>query len=159
MYAYSKCRFGITNGWAINKNIWFNFVKKIWINSDERFFDSIVETYFKTGFLVVPHASRTLDIGWGENALTCPLKKSEVQSKNEKSWVGSEPLELKDYKINQTMQQFVRSDFVLYKWYSPLTYAIFRLIRKLMLVLFKKEIDSTLPKYLIGSFINCIQKK
>ena len=57
------------------------------------------------------------------------------------------------------MKQFVRSDFVLYKWYSPLTYAIFRLIRKTMLLLLKKEIDSTLPNFLIGSFVNCIKKK
>jgi hypothetical protein len=91
-YSYGKFRYGISGqGSAMTKDTWrkinnLNLLQGI----SYKGFDSLVEDYFKTGFVISPYASRYLDEGWrGTHASPDPNHPYYIDL--QKSFVGSLP--------------------------------------------------------------------
>lgn len=129
-FYYSKFRYGVGNGWAISKKKWHSFFKPKWPQKDRIGFDSHLETACKMGFVIMPYASRTKDIGWGEKATFAPLHPSDLNKKNEHSWINSQPFHIQPYQYQPFLPFDLRDDCVHFHWYSPITYLFYRFFRK-----------------------------
>ena len=115
---YSLLRFGL-HGQAgvITSKTWRNLsIKKIRKNITTEGYDSWMEYYLKSGFMVTPNASRLKDIGWnGTHAPKDPNDKYYKES--EASWVGAEDLGLFGYSLKNSRHDW-RDDIRRYRWFS-----------------------------------------
>jgi hypothetical protein len=66
-FAYSRFRYGFGWGWTITRKTW-NEVKIIWASDFESHWDSAVEPYIRSGYVVMPHNSRILNLGFDASA-------------------------------------------------------------------------------------------
>jgi hypothetical protein len=112
--SYGLFRYGLSGqGGVITIRMWkkiinLNLLKNLSVEG----FDSMVEAYWKTGFVVAPYASRYIDIGWrGTHA---PKDSSNwYYKKLRKSWLGPSKNYIKQY-IKRDRQYLWRSDCIKY---------------------------------------------
>jgi len=98
-YTYSLLRYGLHGqAGALVKKTWEKFsVAKLLENIENDGWDSRIESYLKTGFLVTPNASRLLDQGWdGTHQPKDP--NSPYFANQRSSWVGTDPLPILKFK-------------------------------------------------------------
>lgn len=123
---YSKLRFG-QHGQAgvINKRTWTYIKrKKLFELNDSVGWDSQIEFFLKSGFMVTPNVSRDLDSGWGgTHSPDDPMHPHYVAMRE--SWIGEIQKEKFDYK-NIEIDHTWRKDAVRYRR----IYAPFYLIRR-----------------------------
>jgi hypothetical protein len=153
-FSYSKFRFGIGNGWAISKKKWHSFYKKKWPHIHHIGFDTGFETCIKMGYVIMPYAARSNDIGFGEKAAHSPKIKTQLFKDNDVSWVGVKPFEQSNYYYIKNKHFPLRNDCVHFSWFSPITYILFRLARKTLYVIFRKDITKIIPTFFIKRFVN-----
>ena len=102
----------------------------------------------------MPYAARTKDIGYGEKAAHSSKIKTISFQDNEAIWVGSAPFKQENYILTKNKHFPLRDDCVHFSWLSPITYALFRFIRKTLSLIFRKDITQLLPSFLIKRFVN-----
>jgi hypothetical protein len=121
---YGIFRYGLFGqGAAISKNVW-NRVNHLNLlaDSDRIGFDSLVEAFWKTGFIIVPYASRYIDIGF--NGTHAPKDSQDsYYSELQDSWVGIAPFLINDYKYVRAKYLW-REDCVNYKKSHNLLYKL-----------------------------------
>lgn len=100
--SYSLLRYGL-HGQAgvITKKTWLEIKsKKTLRNFDSQGWDASVEFNFKSGFMVTPNRSRSLDRGWGGTHSTSnPLDPHYLNM--EKSWIGLSAFNIQYYEHRQ----------------------------------------------------------
>jgi hypothetical protein len=115
LYSYNLYRFGVGKGWSINKNVWKN-IEKFWSKSTDEHFDCYLEPWLRGGFVVMPHCSRSIDIGWGAMSSHTPENKEDDYYEGlRKSFIGYDKFEIKKYERNNNLKSEWRDDCVIYK--------------------------------------------
>ncbi|RAP31729.1 hypothetical protein DID78_00200 [Candidatus Marinamargulisbacteria bacterium SCGC AG-343-D04] len=132
LFKYGKFQFGIGKGVGFSRKKWFSFFKNRWPMGNTSFYDCVLETAIKMGYVIMPYCSRTCDIGWGGKALNSPNNKTDVFVKNEASWVKDEQFKLQDYVYDKDLPFNFREDCKPFRWYSVLLYVLFRFKRKFL---------------------------
>lgn len=96
--SFSKTRFGVLGqGSVITSHTWKNLIKYGVIDTARNtHWDSAMESYIKTGFMVVPNNSRYLDRGHNGTHMDSNLDAKYFQDL-EKSFVGLQKIESKNY--------------------------------------------------------------
>lgn len=79
-HGYVRSNYGVGWGWAISRDT-FERVKLLWNGDEDEHWDSYIEPVMRTGYVVNPILSRTLNIGFG-------LKASHTQQSPEIQLVG-----------------------------------------------------------------------
>tara|TARA_A100001015_G_scaffold296083_1_gene375855 strand:+ start:2041 stop:2946 length:906 start_codon:yes stop_codon:yes gene_type:complete len=158
LYTYSKFRFGIGQAYGITRKHWFSIFKPSWPKKKNILFDVHIETTIKTGYIILPAASRLKDIGIGPDASFAVSSKNDYVNKNIKSFVGTSSFEIKDYIFDKKLPFHWRQDCIHFSWLSPITYALFRFARKTLSLIFRKDITQILPSFLIKRFVNVTHK-
>lgn len=64
---YGKFRFGYLWGWSIGHKTWRD-IKSNWTGNEIRDWDSYLEPYVKSGYVIMPKRSRVINIGFNEAA-------------------------------------------------------------------------------------------
>jgi hypothetical protein len=115
LWSYGKFRYGIGKGWSISHFAW-QTLQKYWKPDVDQHFDYLIEEWVHEGFVLMPHCSRSLDIGWGEGSSHGPNDEfDEHYVAMRKSWVGVDPFPLKDYHCVDDLPFSWRSDCVRYQ--------------------------------------------
>lgn len=86
---YSKQRFGLGWGWSISRKIWEK-MNRFWSGEENFHWDGLVESFCKSGYVIMPSQSRVLNLGFGKDA-THTSNSNEVriiESRLEESFVG-----------------------------------------------------------------------
>jgi hypothetical protein len=129
-HSYGLFRYGLFGqGSAMTARTWKKINELQLLNKFSTVgFDSMIERYIKTGFVIMPYASRYIDLGWnGTHAPKNPLDKYYLDLKN--SWVGNDCFPPIPY-IKETRPYVWRYDCIKYKsllnWYYYLLYLIFK---------------------------------
>lgn len=88
-FTYSKQRFGLGWGWSITDKTW-NEMRKFWLGTETFHWDGLVESFCKSGYVIMPSQSRVLNLGFGNDAThTNDSKEVQViESKLRRSFVG-----------------------------------------------------------------------
>ena len=123
-YTYSLLRFGL-HGQAgvLTKRTWNRISKENLLNNiDVEGWDSRIEHFLKSGFMVTPNRSRLLDRGWiGTHA---PTDSEDPYFKNmQASWVGTSAFPVKPFTLEQSIHSWRRDAIGFRRKHSP----IFRL--------------------------------
>jgi len=66
-FTYSKQRYGLGWGWSITDRTW-DEMKKFWLGTENFHWDGLVESFCKSGYVVMPSQSRVINLGFGEDA-------------------------------------------------------------------------------------------
>lgn len=118
--SYGLFRYGLSGqGGVITRKVWKKINKlDLLKNLSKEGFDSLVEAYWKTGFVISPYASRYMDIGWrGTHAPKDP--KHSYYSKLKQSWLGPRKVFIKKY-LKKDDHYFWRHDCLKYiSWHNP----------------------------------------
>lgn len=64
---YSRFRYGFGWGWTIHRSYWEE-VRKIWENDFQTHWDALLEPNVRRGYVVMPHNSRILNLGFDSSA-------------------------------------------------------------------------------------------
>jgi hypothetical protein len=64
---YGKFRYGFGWGWTISRSTW-NKLLDFWSGNENVHWDAYIETFLKTGYVIMPHNCRILNLGFGETA-------------------------------------------------------------------------------------------
>lgn len=64
---YSRFRYGFGWGWTIHRKYWEE-IHKIWMTDFETHWDSLLEPHVRLGYVVMPHNSRILNLGFDSSA-------------------------------------------------------------------------------------------
>lgn len=101
-FSYGLFRYGLFGqGGAITREQWKK-IKNLDLLSNHKFagFDSLVEDYYKSGYVIMPYASRYIDNGWnGTHAPKDPVH--EYYEDLRKSFVGDDRFEIKEYEYKE----------------------------------------------------------
>ncbi len=138
-YSYSLLRFGLHGqAGALTKNTWKHFsLSHLLQDICNIGWDSRIESYLKTGFLVTPNSSRFLDQGWGgTHQPTDPDSPYFANQRN--SWVGTNPIPIRKYQhknISHTWRKDARvykskESFIYWAKHNKYLYSSFQYIRK-----------------------------
>lgn len=112
LWSYGKFRYGIGKGWSVSRSAW-QTLQKHWKPGVDQHFDYLIEEWVLEGFVLMPHNSRSLDIGWGEGSSHGPKDEFDQHwVAMRKSWVGSDPFPLEDYQCVEHLPFSWRSDCV-----------------------------------------------
>lgn len=115
LWSFGKFRYGIGKGWSISRLAW-QTLQTYWKPGVDQHFDYLIEEWTLEGFVLMPHCSRSLDIGWGEGSSHGPKDEfDEHWVAMRKSWVGSDPFPLEDYQCVDRLPFSWRSDCVPYE--------------------------------------------
>ena len=66
-FSYSKQRFGLGWGWSITDKTWDD-MKKFWLGTENFHWDGLVESFCKSGYVIMPSQSRVMNLGFGKDA-------------------------------------------------------------------------------------------
>jgi hypothetical protein len=66
-FTYSKQRFGLGWGWSITDQTW-DEMRKFWLGTENFHWDGLVESFCKSGYVIMPSQSRVLNLGFGKDA-------------------------------------------------------------------------------------------
>lgn len=66
-FTYSKQRFGLGWGWSITDKTW-DEMRKFWLGTENFHWDGLVESFCKSGYVIMPSQSRVLNLGFGKDA-------------------------------------------------------------------------------------------
>ena len=66
-FSYSKQRFGLGWGWSITDRTW-NEMKNFWSGTENFHWDGLVESFCKSGYVIMPSQSRVINLGFGKDA-------------------------------------------------------------------------------------------
>jgi hypothetical protein len=89
---YSKQRYGLGWGWSMTDRTW-DEMRKFWLGTENFHWDGLVESFCKTGYVIMPSQSRVMNLGFGQDA-THTSDSDEVrmiESKLKDSFVGELP--------------------------------------------------------------------
>jgi hypothetical protein len=115
LWSYGKFRYGIGKGWSLSRAAWQTLVA-YWKPGVDQHFDYLIEEWTIGGFVLMPHCSRSLDIGWGEGSSHGPKDEfHEHWVAMRKSWVGSDAFTLEDYQCVERLPFSWRSDCLPYQ--------------------------------------------
>ena len=64
---YSKQRYGLGWGWSITDKTWGE-MKKFWLGTENFHWDGLVESFCKSGYVIMPSQSRVINLGFGKDA-------------------------------------------------------------------------------------------
>jgi len=120
--SYSLLRYGLHGqAGAITRNTWMKLdLERLYRNIETEGWDSVFEFTLKTGFMVTPNASRSLDRGWaGTHSPTDPNHPHYV--KMEKSWIAEYSGSPSSY-IHADLLHSWRKDAVIFKKINSLPY-------------------------------------
>lgn len=127
---YSLLRFGL-HGQAgvITSKTWRNLsIKKIRKNITTEGYDSWMEYYLKSGFMVTPNASRLLDRGWIGTHM--PLDSTHPYfEKQINSWVGTTAFDIRDF-VRKDVEHSWRKDAVIFK----MRHSVFFFLRRIQII-------------------------
>ena len=140
-YTYSLLRFGLHGqAGALIRSTWNKFSKNQLLEDICNIgWDSRIESYLKTGFLVTPNSSRLLDQGWGGTHQSVDPN-SPYFANQRNSWVGTDQLEIRRFKRKNLIHSW-RNDARNYRKYESFIYlakdnkymyGYFKYIRKLL---------------------------
>lgn len=130
---FGKFRYGLSGQCSlITRVTWSAILKKgILFHSNSIGFDSQVESFMKTGFMIHPYNSRYIDNGWnGTHAPRCKFDDYFISLK--KSWVGSSRFTVPIYYEKKFIINW-RSDCIPYNRLSNFLYKIKFLLNKYLL--------------------------
>ena len=115
LWSYGKFRYGIGKGWSLSRSAW-QTLAKYWKPGIDQHFDYLIEGWTREGFVLMPHCSRSLDIGWGEGSSHGPKDEfDEHWVAMRKSWVGSGSFPLEVYQCVEHLPFSWRSDCLPYQ--------------------------------------------
>lgn len=115
LWSYGKFRYGIGKGWSISRMAWHQLAR-YWKPGIDQHFDYLIEEWTRSGFVLMPYCSRSLDIGWGEGSSHGPKDEfDEHWVAMRKSWVGCDPFPLDNYQCVENLQFSWREDCVPYR--------------------------------------------
>lgn len=140
-YSYSLLRYGLHGqAGALTRETWDKIsIPKLLMDIDSSGWDSRIESYLKTGFMVTPNASRLLDQGWdGTHQPKDPNSSYFVNLRI--SWVGSDPFPVNKFKridIQHTWrkdaQNFQRFEsFVYFAKHNRHLYAFVKIMKRIL---------------------------
>jgi len=66
-FTYSKQRYGLGWGWSITDKTW-DEMKKFWTGTENFHWDGLVESFSKSGYVIMPSQSRVINLGFGKDA-------------------------------------------------------------------------------------------
>jgi hypothetical protein len=66
-FSYSKQRFGLGWGWSITNRTW-DEMKNFWLGTENFHWDGLVESFCKSGYVIMPSQSRVMNLGFGKDA-------------------------------------------------------------------------------------------
>jgi len=66
-FSYSKQRFGLGWGWSVTDRTW-NEMKNFWSGTENFHWDGLVESFCKSGYVIMPSQSRVMNLGFGKDA-------------------------------------------------------------------------------------------
>ena len=127
---YSLLRFGL-HGQAgvITRKTWRNLsLKKIRKNIAVEGYDSWMEYYLKSGFMVTPNASRLLDRGWVGTHMPSDAIHPYFEKQNH-SWVGTTAFDIRDF-VRKDVEHSWRKDAVVFK----MRHSVFYLLRRSQII-------------------------
>lgn len=140
-YSYSLLRYGLHGqAGALTRETWNHFnLRELQKDICTIGWDSKIESYLKTGFLVTPNASRLLDRGFGGTHQSKDPNSSYFANQRI-SWVGSAPIPIQDFvrkEINHSWRKdarnFKRHESVIYHAKdNKYVYSVFKTIRNLL---------------------------
>jgi hypothetical protein len=85
---FSKQRFGLGWGWSIPRKTWLE-LQNFWTGKENHNWDGMVESYCKTGYVIMPSQSRILNLGFGQDATHTSSSSSEQVAEIESKLVAS----------------------------------------------------------------------
>ena len=136
-FSYGIFRYGLFGqGSLITKKQW-GLIRKLNVfkNIKKTGFDSLVEDYYKSGFVIMPYASRYIDNGW--NGTHAPKDPNDIYYKLlSESWVGTHEFHISNYKL-QNLSYNWREDCITYKPKNNLKY-ILLFLRFYLSIILKK---------------------
>lgn len=110
LFHYGKFIFGVGKGWSINRNMWRKLSTR-WPMGIDQHFDHLIEPWIRTGFVIMPYCSRSVDIGWGKGSNHTPFEATdEYYVSMKKSWVGDSSFEPMPYVLDDNLPFHWRSD-------------------------------------------------
>jgi len=115
---YSRQRYGLHGQAAvITRGTWKGISqRRIWRKFSTHGFDSLIEFQLKTGFMITPNNSRSLDTGWDGTHL--PANQNDAYFVEiAESFVGFHEIDISEY-TEKGMQHNWRSDIELYKFHK-----------------------------------------
>ena len=123
--SFSLLRFGLQGqAGLITRETW-NTIKnsKILDFESGEGWDSSIEFKLKTGYMVTPNRSRSLDFGW-DQGVHAPRDKNDAHYVSmRQSWVGAHPLAENQYELGQIAHTW-RKDSISYTPYQNLVFSL-----------------------------------
>jgi len=113
LFDYGKFRFHVGYGWAITRNSWRHWFKPVWTGSENGSWDVYLLPFLRKGYVVMPHCSRSYNIGWGSDAIHCSQDSNHPwYAWMRRSWVGDRPFRLQEYAFDPKLRRVWRGDCV-----------------------------------------------
>jgi hypothetical protein len=114
---------------VITKKTWRNLsVEKIRKNIATEGYDSWMEYYLKSGFMVTPNASRLLDRGWVGTHMP-PDSIHPYFEKQKHSWVGTTAFDIRDF-VRKDVEHSWRKDAVKFR----MRHSVFYFLRRIQII-------------------------
>ncbi len=138
-FAYGRFRYGLFGQGSLITNREWKILRKLNIFKYIKYtgFDALVEHYYKTGFVIMPYASRYVDKGW--NGTHAPKDPNDIYYKSlNESWVGTLEFQISDYKEEYLVYNW-REDCITYKSKNNLKFFFFFLKFYLSIILKKRK--------------------
>ncbi len=88
-FTYSKQRFGLGWGWSITDKTW-DEMKKFWLGTENFHWDGLVESFCKSGYVIMPSQSRVMNLGFDKDATHTSYSDEvkTIESRLQESYVG-----------------------------------------------------------------------
>ena len=137
--SYSLLRFGIQGqGSLITRKTWEQFPARKLLNYDSgEGWDSPIEFYLKTGFMITPNFSRILDFGWDTGTHTPKNKNDDYYINMKTSFLKVHKKSFKTYDHEQ-IEHKSRLDLIAYKTKDNLIFYVRHKLKSRTIVLFLK---------------------
>jgi hypothetical protein len=87
-FTYSKQRFGLGWGWSISRKTWLE-LQNFWSGRENHNWDGMVESFCKTGYVIMPSQSRVLNVGFGQDATHTSSSSSDEVAEIEARLIAS----------------------------------------------------------------------
>ncbi len=155
--SYSKQRFGLGWGWSISRKTWVE-MKEFWTGGENFHWDGLVESFCKSGFVIMPSQSRVINLGFGQGATHTSYSDEVrvIESKLSESFVGNRPHNSRFVLVHE--HQNWRSDCLPYLGVSSLKGITIQKVYELQEFLRIKPADSKLIIKAKAKLLGALQK-
>jgi hypothetical protein len=143
LWSYGKFRYGVGKGWSISRDSWQK-LENYWELGIDEHFDYLIEGWTREGFVIMPHCSRSLDIGWGEDSSHGPKDEfHEHWVAMRGSWVGCDTFPIEEYKEVDRLPFSWREDCVPYEESFTQLLELLKVKSKILFRKFLKKLEKS----------------